>query len=164
MARYGELVVLEVAPAATRRDALRYGSGAIVAALLSAGLGGRALAAQDASPEADAGDRLLGQYAVLRLRKLAEGLDAAEVQGLIADGFVPLVREIPGFVLYFGAANPVTRDMIYVGVYADQAGAEESTRLAGQWLADNGYDFFVGDPIVAEGEISLATEADETPA
>jgi hypothetical protein len=54
--------------------------------------------------------------------------------------------------------------MLYIGVYADQAGAEQSTRLAGQWLADNGYDFFIGDPIVAEAQIDYAAATDEAPA
>ena len=39
---------------------------------------------------------------------------------------------------------------------ADQAGTDESTRQAGAWLTDNGYEFFEGDPIVVEGPIGIA--------
>src|SRR5262245_40145451 len=114
----------EMATITAQREAVRFGGGAAFAALLAAGLGGRAPAAQDAGPDGDSGERLRGQYTVLRLGKLAEGIDPAEVQALIADGFLPLVRAIPGFVLYFRAANPATRDMRSVGIYVDRAGAE----------------------------------------
>ena len=46
-----------------------------------------------------------------------------------------------------------------MGVFADKAGADESTRVAGEWLAENSYTFFAGDPTVAEGVIGAAAEA-----
>jgi hypothetical protein len=81
------------------------------------------------------------------------------VNTTIDEGFVPLVETIPGFIAYFGSGNPDTGDMIYVGVYADKTGADESTRRGGEWLTENSYDFFVGDPIVIEGVIDVEAEA-----
>jgi hypothetical protein len=147
---------IEVATAPTRREALRVGGGAALAALLAAGLG---WAADDASPSPADGGGLAGRYAVVRLRKLKAGRTAVEVMARIDEGFVPLVRAIPGFVLYFGSADPETGDLAYVGVFADRAGADESTRRAGEWLAANAYDFFDGDPVVAEGAVAIAAAA-----
>jgi hypothetical protein len=45
-----------------------------------------------------------------------------------------------------------------VGVFDDKAGADESTRVAGEWLTANSYTFFEGDPTVAEGVIGAAAE------
>ena len=32
----------------------------------------------------------------------------------------------------------------YVGVFDDKAGADESTRVAGEWLRENSYSFLKG--------------------
>lgn len=139
----------------TRRDALRLGSGAALAALVAAaGVGRLSALGQEASPAA--GDGLTGQYVVVRFRKLKAGQTAEEVMGLIDEGYIPLVGAVPGFVSYFGSTNPDTGDLIYVGVFADKAGADESTRLAGEWLAENNHDFFEGEAVVAEGTIAIA--------
>jgi hypothetical protein len=157
---------LETATEATRREALRVGGGAALAALLTAGSGGRVLAAQEANPEASpaAGDGLVGRYVAVRLRKLKTGVSADELIALGETEVVPMLRAIPGFVLYFGSINPASGDGIFVDVYADRAGAEESTRRVQEWLAANAYDFWEGDPIVAEGVIAFAAEADRTSA
>ena len=162
MTRYGASDGREAAP--TRRETLRLGSGAALAALLTAGLGGRALAAQDASPSPSTGDGLEGLYVEARLRKLKPGVSADEVIAIGNEEVLPLIRAIPGHVLYFGTINPETGDGLFVGVFEDQAGAAESTRRVGEWLTERGYDFWEGDPIVVEGPISLAAEADEAPA
>ncbi len=117
-------------------------------------------AAVTGSPEALAPtDRLVGKYLVIRLRQPNPEWPVEEVLELIGEGYVPLVREIPGFVSYFGSVDPVSGDQAYVGVYDDKAGADESTRVAGEWLTENSYTFFEGDPTVAEGIIGAAGEA-----
>jgi len=146
----------------TRRGALKLG-GAASLALLAAGLGGRSVVAavQDASPEASpaAGDGLEGRYAVIRVRQFREDQDPDEAMNLIREGYVPLAREIPGFAAYYGVADPASRGSAFIGIFADKAGADESTRVAGEWLRDNGHEFFEGDPVVAEGTIDVAAEA-----
>ena len=52
----------------------------------------------------------------------------------------------------------------YTLTSADEAGAAESTQVVAEWLAEQGYDFWEGDPIVVGGEISIAAEADRPPA
>jgi hypothetical protein len=79
---------------------------------------------------------------------------------LIGEGYVPLVEELPGFVAYFGSADVESGDQAYVVVFEDKAGTDESTRVAGEWLRENDYTFFEGDPTVAEGVIGAAAEAE----
>jgi hypothetical protein len=117
-------------------------------------------AAVTGSPEASASTGgLEGKYVVIRLRQPNPDWPVAEVMALIGEGYVSLVREIPGFMLYFGSADPVSGGQAYVGVFADKAGADESTRVAREWLTEHSYTFFAGDPTVAEGVIGAAAEA-----
>ena len=119
-------------------------------------------AAVTGSPEAIASNGgLVGKYLVIRMRQPNPDWPVEEVMELIGEGYVPLVREIPGFVAYFGSADLVSADQAYVGVFDDKAGADESTRVAREWLTENSYTFFEGDPIVAEGVIGAAAEPAE---
>ncbi len=104
---------------------------------------------------------LVGKYVLIRLRQPNPEWPVAEVMQRIREGYVPLVREIPGFVAYFGSADPVSGGQAYVSVFDDKAGADESTQVAGEWLRENSYSFFEGDPTVAEGVIGAAAEAAE---
>jgi hypothetical protein len=117
-------------------------------------------AAVTGSPEAPASSsELVGNYVLIRLRQPNPEWPVAEVMARIGEGYVPLVREIPGFVSYFGSADPVSGDQAYVGVFDDKAGSDESTRVAREWLTENSYTFFAGDPTVVEGVIDAAAEA-----
>jgi hypothetical protein len=102
---------------------------------------------------------LVGKYVLIRLRQPNPDWSVAEVMQRIGEGYVPLAREIPGFLAYFGIADPGSGDQAYVGVFDDQAGAAESNRIARQWLKENSYDFFAGEPIMAQGPIGAAAEA-----
>jgi hypothetical protein len=119
-------------------------------------------AAVSGSPEALAPtDSLVGKYLLIRLRQPNPEWPVAEVMKRIGEEYVPLIREIPGFVAYIGSADPVSGDQAYVGIYEDKAGADESTRVAREWLTENSYTFFEGDPTIAEGVIGVAAGAEE---
>jgi hypothetical protein len=101
---------------------------------------------------------LVGKHLVIRLRQPEPDWPVDEVLALIGEGYVPLVQDIPGFVMYFESAVPGSGSQAYVGVFDDKTGADVSTRVAGEWLTDNAYTFFDGDPTVAEGAIEVAAE------
>ena len=115
-------------------------------------------AAVSGTPQAPGGE-LIGNYVVIRLRQPNPDWAVDEVMARIGEGYVPLAREIPGFVLYFGSADAESGDQAYLGVFADKTGADESTRVAREWLTENSYTFFAGDPTVAEGVIGAAAGA-----
>jgi hypothetical protein len=141
----------------TRRDSLRLGVGAGLAALAASALNGRLLLAQEATP--DTGTPLDGHYVVVRSRTIKPDRSPEELIALIREGFLPLVRTVPGFVSYQVVVHPESRTQFSVGVFTDQASAEESTRLAAEWGAEGAADYVEGDPIVVEGPIVIAAEA-----
>jgi hypothetical protein len=143
----------------TRREALTVGGGAALAALIAAAaMGGRRVAAHEATPEAGHGYEFAGKYVGVRFRTFLPEQDIDEATAIIAADFVPLMESVPGFVTYFGSADPETRNAVYIGVFADKAGADESNRRAAEWLADNGYTWFDGDPTIFEGAIGVASD------
>jgi hypothetical protein len=110
------------APAgASRRETLRLGSGAALAALIAALSGGRVLA-HDATPEAGPGS--VGNYSVIRIRKIKADASGEEVTARVEEGFVPLIREMPGFVSYVVLWNAETRDWVSISTFTDKAAAD----------------------------------------
>jgi hypothetical protein len=145
----------------TRRAVVKAGGGlAVMAVPLSgfAGGSGRLAAAQEATPMASpsAGGGLEGRYAAVRIRTLTGGHETEDVLATIEEGFLPLLTAVPGFVAYLGVADPASDQTAFVNVFADKAGADESTRVGGAWLEENAYDFFAGDPVVVEGTVGIA--------
>ena len=70
------------------------------------------------------------------------------------EGFVPLISAAPGFVSYTisdGGPEGVTT----IGTFEDQAGADESVRLAASWVKDNLASLLPDPPRVTSGEASI---------
>jgi hypothetical protein len=74
-----------------------------------------------------------------------------EVARKVNEGFVPLVSDIPGFVVYI-ALNAGQGEYGTVSVFEDQASAEESNRVAEQWVNEN-LSGLLPDPEFAAGEV-----------
>lgn len=89
-------------------------------------------------------------YAVVRRY---EGVtDPAEAGRRVDEEFVPLLREVPGFVAYYwvDAGNGV---MVSTGVFRDRAGAERSTDRARDFVRDRLAGLLPGAPQVTAGEV-----------
>ena len=75
-----------------------------------------------------------------------------EVARRAQDGFVPIVREVPGFSAYYivdggdGAFTTIT-------IAEDKAGVEESVDKAGEWVRENAAELVEGSPTVSNGEV-----------
>ncbi|MDR8410052.1 hypothetical protein MTP10_15045 [Nonomuraea sp. 3-1Str] len=65
---------------------------------------------------------------------------------------MPIIRQVPGFVAYYwvDAGDGV---MLSTSVYEDQAGAEESTRRAEQFVRDDLASLLPNPPHVTAGEV-----------
>jgi hypothetical protein len=80
-----------------------------------------------------------------------EGItDDAEAGRLVGESFIPLLEHVQGFIAYYwiDAGDGV---MASLSVFDDQAGADESVRLAHDWVQENAAALFPNPPQVTEG-------------
>jgi hypothetical protein len=92
-------------------------------------------------------------YLAIRQYQLAPGHTMAELAAAVEDGFLPIVRAVPGFQEY--ALVETGEGPVSISVFADQAGAEESTRRAADWVQQRLAGFFAGPPTVTTGGVWL---------
>jgi quinol monooxygenase YgiN len=78
--------------------------------------------------------------------------DPAEAGRQVSEGFVPLIRQVPGFVAYYwiDAGNGV---MVSTSVFEDQAGAEESIKRAADFVRENLAPLLPNPPQITAGEV-----------
>jgi hypothetical protein len=135
--------------ALSRRGAvLRFGGG--LAALLASH--GIAVAAQEASPTG--GTPAAGRaYLAIRQYEFAPGRTMEELTAAVASGFIPIVRQVPGFREYFLVETG--EGVLSISVFTDEAGAAESTRRAADWVQQNLAGMFAGPPVVTPGSVWL---------
>ncbi|MFF7204138.1 MULTISPECIES: hypothetical protein [unclassified Streptomyces] len=78
--------------------------------------------------------------------------DPAEAGRRVNEGFVPLMRQVSGFVAYYwvDAGDGV---MISTSVFQDRAGAAESVAKAADFVRDNLASLLPNPPQVMAGEV-----------
>ncbi|BDM74538.1 hypothetical protein HEK616_80250 (plasmid) [Streptomyces nigrescens] len=78
--------------------------------------------------------------------------DPAAAGRIVREGFVPLMRQVPGFVAYYwiDAGNGV---MVSISIFHDQAGAEQSVSTAAEFVRDNLATLMPNPPQVTAGEV-----------
>lgn len=89
-------------------------------------------------------------YAVVR--RYDGVTDAAEAGRQVKEGFVPLLREMPGFVAYYWV-NAGGGVMVSTSIFQDQAGEEESTKRAADFVSANLASLLPNPPQVTAGEV-----------
>ncbi len=137
--------------AISRRSAvLRLGSGG-VAMLLASGILPVAAQAQDASPMAGMAEGKA--FLAIRQYELASGRTMEELTAAVESGFIPIVKEVPGYQEYILVETDA--GVISISIFADQAGAEESTARAADWVGANLAGMFSGPPMVTTGSVWL---------
>ncbi|MEU6308250.1 hypothetical protein [Streptomyces chartreusis] len=89
-------------------------------------------------------------YAVVR--RYEDVTDPAEAGRRVNEEFVPLLRQVPGFVAYYwiDAGGGV---MVSTGVFQDRSGAEESTTRAKDFVRDRLTELLPNPPQVTAGEV-----------
>jgi hypothetical protein len=95
--------------------------------------------------------------AIRRYHTDPDSLD--EVVRQVNEGFVPLISDMPGFVAYI-ALNAGQGEYGTVSVFEDQASAEESNRVAEEWVNENLREL-LPNPDYAAGEV-VAYKAKQT--
>jgi hypothetical protein len=140
--------------AVSRRSAvLRLGSGGLMALLANRVI---SAAAQEA------GTPVAGRaYLAIREYQLAPDRTMEELHAAVESGFMPIVKDVPGFREYLLVETG--EGVISISVFEDQAGAEESTARAADWVQENLADFFAGPPTVTTGSVWLHDVGGVTP-
>lgn len=94
-------------------------------------------------------------YGVVRLYKMkSPAVDIDKVVAAARDGFLPIVRKVPGFASYTMALSE-TGELATISFFRDQAGADVSSRLAGDWVRDNVMWAVEGPPKTVGGLVRL---------
>ena len=86
------------------------------------------------------------------VRRYEDVTDPAEAGRRVSEGFVPLIRRIPGFVAYYwvDAGDGV---MASTSVFEDRRGAEASTEVAAKWVRENIASLLPHPPLMTAGEV-----------
>ncbi|MFB6571368.1 hypothetical protein [Streptomyces noursei] len=86
------------------------------------------------------------------IRRYEGVTNPAEAARLVNEGFVPLMRQLPGFVAYYwiGAGNGV---MTSTSIFQNQASAEESVSTAADFVQHNLASLLPNPPQVTAGEV-----------
>lgn len=76
----------------------------------------------------------------------------------VNQGFLPIIAQAPGFVAYYAVdgGNDVVAS---ISIFQDQAGAEESNRLAADWVKANIASLLAGPPEITAGEVIVQKTA-----
>ena len=83
-----------------------------------------------------------------------------EVARRVNEEFVDMISDMPGFVAYF-VLSPGQGEFGTVSVFEDQASAEESNRVAENWVNENLGELLPTPPDFAAGEV-VAYKAKQT--
>lgn len=90
-------------------------------------------------------------YAVIRKYHFDPDI-SAELDRTIQESFVPLIKSVPGFVAYYWLDDGAGTGASF-SVFQDQAGAEESVRVAAQFVAQHLREVSLGSPEITQGEV-----------
>ena len=96
-------------------------------------------------------------YATIRQYQVSGSVD--EVIRRINEGFLPLIKDTSGFHAYYALDAGLGR-LATVSVFEDPTGAEESTRMAADWIRQNNMaSILPNPPEVVQGEVGAHEEA-----
>jgi hypothetical protein len=101
-------------------------------------------------------ERRKRMYAAIRRYQVDPG-SVDEVTRKINEGYLPTIKEVSGFQAYY-AVDAGDGRLATVSVFEDQAGAEESTRKAADFVRQNMASLVPDPPEVLQGEV-VAQEA-----
>ena len=78
--------------------------------------------------------------------------NSAAIDSMVRDQFMPLIRKAKGFVSYHWVDNG-KGEAASVSIFQDQAGADESVRLAADFVAKHASKLITQKPEVIEGPL-----------
>jgi hypothetical protein len=100
-------------------------------------------------------------HAAIRQYRVDPG-SVDEILRGVNEGLVPIISDVSGFRAYY-ALDAGGGRIASVSVFEDRAGAEESTRLAADWIGENMASLFPNPPEVLQGEVVVHGAASAGP-
>src|ERR687893_1155425 len=91
-------------------------------------------------------------HAAIRRYQVDPG-NVDEIMRHVNEGFLPIIKEAQGFLAYY-ALKAGDGEIATVSVFEDQAGAEESTKMAADYGKDNLASLMSNPPEITAGEVS----------
>jgi len=82
----------------------------------------------------------------------AEAVD--ELMRRVEEGFVPIISNAPGFIAYY-ALDAGEGVVASISIFTDQAGAEESNRMAVDYVKENLAALLQFLPEITAGEVKV---------
>jgi len=92
-------------------------------------------------------------YAAIRIYQYKAGA-YDEISKSVESGFVGIISKAPGFIAYY-LVNTGGDTLATVSVFESQAGAEESTRMAADWVKANLAALVTAPPEVKAGAVTV---------
>jgi len=77
--------------------------------------------------------------------------DVEEISRRAEESFLPMLRQLPGFIAFY-IVDSGEGWVSSISMFNDRLGAENSTRLAADWLIDNAAGMILAGPEVVMGE------------
>ena len=90
-------------------------------------------------------------HAAIRRYQVDPG-NVDEIMRHVNEGFLPIIKDAQGFLAYY-ALKAGDGEIATVSVFEDQAGAEESTKMAGDYVKDNLASLMPDPPEITAGEV-----------
>ena len=75
-----------------------------------------------------------------------------EVNRQVNEGFIPIIKDADGFLAYY-VVDAGAGEIATVSVFEDQAGAEESVRMAADFIRQNLATLLPNPPEITAGEV-----------
>ena len=93
----------------------------------------------------------MAEFAVIRHYHF-DPKNSAEIDRKVREGFVPLIRNAKGFIRYYWLDTGKGEGASF-GVFRDRAGADESVRLAADFVREHLSKFMTSKPEIIEGPV-----------
>jgi hypothetical protein len=90
-------------------------------------------------------------YAVVR-RYHFDSKDSQEIDRQVKEEFLPIIEKAPGFVAYYWLDGG-NGEGASLSVFKDREGAEESVRLAADFIKDHDLGDLMGKPEIVKGDV-----------
>jgi quinol monooxygenase YgiN len=93
----------------------------------------------------------MADFAVIRHYRF-DPKNGAEIDKQVREGFVPIIRKAKGFIRYYWLDTGAGEGASF-GLFRDKAGADESVRLAADFVKQHLSKLMVSKPEIIEGPV-----------